>query len=365
MKKKVYLLMILGLVITILLFLQSCRSEGEPVQEAVKTPVRLAKVEFAEMAKTIRTYGRLATKEEIKLSFKINGIIRKIFVDEGRAVKKGQILARLDLSEIASQVKQARSAFEKAKRDMERVENLYREKAATLEQYQNVQTAYKVAQSQLQAAEFNLRYSEIRAPSKGRILKRLMGENELVGAGMPVFFFASTEKDWIVRVGISDSDLVRVKLGDPAKVSFDAYPDVDFQALVSEIVELADPLTGTYELELKVRSGDKRLASGFVAKVEIFPFSKKDYFIIPVEALVEADGNRAYVYALDSDLAKARRLSVKIGFLFDDKVAIESGLEKLAFVISEGAPYLSDGAEVKVIEDQKTHQEEEVKDEDL
>jgi len=351
MKKQVYFLVILGFISSILL--PSCRSNGEQTPETIKTPVMLTEVESLKMARPIHTYGRLATKEEIKLSFKINGIIQRILVDEGQTVRKGQFLARLDLAEIEAQVKQARSAFEKADRDLKRVENLYQEKAATLEQYQNVQTAYQVAQSQLNAAEFNLRHAKIHAPANGRILKRLMEENELVGAGMPVFFFASTEEDWIVRVGISDSDLVRVKLGDPATVRLDAYPALDFQAVVSEIVESADPLTGTYELELKVDPGDKRFVSGFVAEVDIFPSSKNPYFIIPIDALVEADGNRGYVYTVDSSSMTARRLPVKIGFLFEDKVAVESGLESVSSVVSQGAPYLSDGAAVKFIEDMR------------
>ncbi len=349
MKKQVYFLVILGLVSAI--FLPGCRSNGEQTQETLRTPVMLTEVESSEMARPIHTYGRLATKEEIKLSFKINGIIQRILVDEGQTVKKGQLLARLDLSEIDAQVKQARSAFEKAERDMKRVENLYQEKAVTLEQYQNVQTAYQVAQSQLKAAEFNLRHAKIHAPGNGRILKRLMEENELAGAGRPVFFFASTEEDWIVRVGISDSDLVRVKLGDSATVKLDAYPTLDFQAVVSEIVESADPLTGTYELELKINSGEKRLVSGFVAEVDIFPSSTNPYFIIPIDALVEADGNMGYVYTVDPNSMTARRLSVRIGFLFEDKVAVESGLESIASVVSKGAPYLSDGAAVKIVED--------------
>lgn len=351
MKKQAYFIVILGIIS--LIFIQSCRSNEEQIKETVKTPVLLTEVEYSKIARPIHTYGRLVTKEEIKLSFKINGIIQSIFVDEGQGVKKGQLLARLNLSEINSQVDQARSAFEKAKRDKDRIENLYKEKAATLEQYQNVQTAFQISRSQLNVAEFNLRYSEIRAPSKGRILKRLMEETELVGAGMPILFFASTEKDWIVRVGISDSDLVRVKLGDPAAISFDAYPRTKFRATVSEIVESADPMTGTYELELNINSESKRLVSGFVGEVDIFPAFKKPYFIIPISALVEASGKQGYIYTVDSGSTTARRLPVKIGFLFEDKVAIESGLENISSVVSEGAPYLSDGAEVNIIEDKE------------
>ena len=151
--------------VLVLILSTSCRSPEEDIQKDLRISVLLAPVEQRELAEPLRTFGRLAAPREIKLSFKIGGIIEEILVSEGQRVQKGQVLARLNLSEIGSQVQQARSVFDKAQRDFKRVDNLYQEKAATLEQHQNVQTALQVAQAQLDMAEFNLRYAEIRAPS--------------------------------------------------------------------------------------------------------------------------------------------------------------------------------------------------------
>ena len=335
----------------------NCRQEEAQPKKAEVVYVKTALVEQKEMSQSIHTHGRISSKKEIKLSFKINGIIRTIYVDEGEAVKKGQLLARLDLSEIESQVQQARSAFEKVQRDLKRAENLHKDKAVTLEQLQNMRTAHKMAESQLKAAEFNLRYAEIHAPTKGRILRRLMEENEMVSAGMPIFFFASTERDWIVRTGVSDRDLVRLRLNDPAVLQFDAYPGETFQAHVSEIAESSDPLTGTYEIELKVDAMDKKLVSGFVAQVDISPSSKEMYATIPIEAMVEADGRQGFVYTVDMSRNRAIRIPIRIGFLFEDKVAVTSGLENIKYVVTEGAPYLIEGTQVKIVESDEGFQE--------
>jgi RND family efflux transporter MFP subunit len=326
-----------------------CRKEEEQLQRAEVVYVKTAPVEQKEMSQNIHTHGRVSSKKEIKLSFKINGIIRNIYVDEGEAVKKGQLLARLDLSEIESQVEQARSAFEKVGRDLKRAEDLHKDKAVTLEQLQNIQTAHQVAKSQLEVAEFNLRYAEIHAPANGRILRRLMEENEMVSAGMPIFFFASTDRDWIVRAGVSDRDLVRLRLNDSAVLQFDAYPGQTFHARVSEIAESSDPMTGTYEVELKVDAMDKKLVSGFVAQVDISPSTKEMYSIIPIEAMAEADGRQGFVYTVDTSTNRARRIPMTIGFLFEDNVAVASGLEDISFVVTEGAPYLVEGTQVKIV----------------
>jgi RND family efflux transporter MFP subunit len=347
MKTKIYLSILLAFVL--LLAGINCRKKEEQPQRTEVIYVRTSPVEQKEMSQNVRTHGRISSKEEIKLSFKINGIIRNIYVDEGESVKKGQLLAQLDLSEIESQVEQARSSLEKLQRDLKRAEDLHKDKAVTLEQLQNIQTAHQLAQSQLEVAEFNLRYAKIHAPSRGRILRRLMEENEMVSAGMPIFFFASTERDWIVRGGVSDRDLVRLRLNDPAVLEFDAYPGETFEAYVSEVAELSDPMTGTYEVELKVNARDKKLVSGFVAKVDISPSQKEMYSIIPIEALVEADGRQGFVFTVDESTNQAKKIPMTIGFLFDDKVAVSSGLADIPFVVTEGAPYLIEGTRVEIV----------------
>ncbi len=331
-------------------FLVFC-SRDKQAPQVKKIPVTLAKVEKREISRPLHIYGRLAANKEVKLSFKTGGIIREIYVEESQRVEADRLLAGLDLQEIESGVSMARSGFDKAKRDLERVKNLYDDRAATLEQYQDVQTAFQAAQAQLGAAEFNLRFSEIRAPFAGRILKRLAEENELVGPGMPVFLFgsaAASGSEWVVRAGVSDQDLVRLRPGDTAAISFDAFPGIKFNGSISKIAEAPDPLTGTYEIESTLRGVEKKLVSGLIARVDIFPGDKSSYFIIPVESLVDADGDEGRVFAVDGQSGTARRITVRVGFLFEDKIAVLSGLEGVDQVVVEGASYLVDGSAVEV-----------------
>jgi membrane fusion protein, multidrug efflux system len=314
-----------------------------------KIAVKTAPVLTKEISLPIHSSGKLASKTEMKLSFKIGGIIEDIFVDEGQKVNKGQLLAKLDQSEISAKVTQARSGFAKAIRDLERVKKLYADSVATLEQLQDVTTAFEITQSNIKVAEFNLRHSAIYAPQDGKILKRLSEKNELIGAGMPLFFFGSSGTDWIIRTGVTDRDIIRLQLGDSASVSFDAYPDKNFPARVSEIAEAADPRTGTYEIELVVASATQKLVSGFVAHAKIFPWDNKRYAIIPIEALVEGDGNKGFVFTLAHNSSGVKKIPVKIAFLIKDKVAVKSGLENVNEVVTEGAAYLGEGSIVEVL----------------
>ena len=343
--------LIVALVVPLILFSMKCKngSQSEQVKYEEKVRVKMVKVEQKEFSLPIHTSGKLSSKTETKLSFKIGGIIESILVDEGQRVQKGQLLARLNLSEINAQVNQARSGFEKAKRDLERIKKLYADAAATLEQVQDATTGLEIANSNLNVAEFNLRHAMIYAPSDGKILKRFVEVNELAAAGIPIFIFGTTSRDWIVRVGVSDRDVVRLRLTDPAFVLFDAYPKTTFQAHITEIAEAADIMSGTFEVELKVNEGTYKLVSGFVAKVDIIPFNKQQTFVIPIEALMEGDGVSGFVYTLDVSKERVKKIPVKISSIFEKNIMVESGLEKVSEVITDGAPYLRDGSVVEVV----------------
>jgi RND family efflux transporter MFP subunit len=312
------------------------------------TPVRTQRVAEKEVAIPVRATGTLASKTELRLSFKTGGIVEKITVDEGRRVREGQLLAQLDLSEIEARLIQARAGLEKAERDLARVEKLYNKEVASLAELQNSRTARDIASSQAAVAEFNVKHSSIFAPADGTILKRFVEEGELLGGGTPVFMFASGERDWVIRVGIPDRDIIRLQLGDPATVSFDAYPGRMYSAWVSEVAESVNPVSGTYEVELKIEPGEGRLISGFIGKATIIPRRKTEYVVIPVEALVDGDGLDGYVFRLDEGRNRTKKTRIRIGHIFDEEIAVSSGLKTGEEIVIRGAEYLADGMPVTV-----------------
>ncbi len=341
-KKTLPILLIIGLLVVAI----QC-GDTEQVDTPKKViPVTVADVHSEHVSIPIYGSGMLYAKKQIRLSFKTGGIIQTLAVKEGQNVKKGQVLAQLDLDEIQAQVQQAQSAFEKAQRDLERIDNLFADSVVTLEQKQNVTTQLQVAESNLRIAKFNLEYSTIKAPSDGRIFKRFVEENELVGPGTPVFYFGSGREEWLIRVGVADRDIINVQLGDPAVVNFDAYPGIEFPASVTGVAQAADPRTGTFEIEIQLDARGRRLSAGFVGSVSISPQKSERYTLIPVSALVDARGADAAVYTVVK--TKAEKKSVTIGAMVDDRVIIQSGLEGVDKIITAGAAYVRSGDTVQV-----------------
>ena len=243
---------------------------------------------------------------------------------------------------------QAENAYEKALRDHTRASNLYRDSVATLEQLQNAETAMNLAKSTLDIARFNLVHSKITAPDNGIILKQLAKTNELIASGYPVFLFGTSGKSWKVKAGIPDREIVKIRPGDSASVTVDAYPGTEFPGRIDLLGEMANPMTGTYEVEILLNETRNRMASGFVASVKIFPRIQKSLLIVPVGAIIEADGNRAYVFVLNGTVT-VKKIPVEINALTDSGTAIKGLPGGINQIVWEGAAYLRDGDTVEVV----------------
>lgn len=311
-------------------------------------PVRTAAVQQKTIALPIHASGILTSSAEQRLSFKIGGIIRKIYVDEGDVVRSGQLLAVMDKTEIDAQVAQAQQGLTKAERDLGRVEGLYRDSSATLELLENATTGRDFAKETARIAKFNQQYAEIRATRSGKIIKKLINEGEITGPGLPALVLFETGKnDWVVKINVSDRDWARLSLGMPARVTMDAYEDTVFNGKVSDVAPAADPASGLYPIEIRIQPQGKRFAPGLFAEVDITPSQSRPYVMVPVEAIVEGDGQAAFVFALQTDGISVKKMPVRVAFIEGNQAIITSGLEGVTEVVTSGAPYLSEKKKVR------------------
>lgn len=349
MKTTHYLVAILPAV-----FLWACGTKADekpassPAEETV-VPVRLTKTDVVVRAEPVVASGLVSSAEEARLSFKIGGIVNKLYVDEGQFVRKGQLLATLDLTEINAQVAQAQLGVEKSERDLNRVKAMYADTAATLEQMQNATTGSNVARQSLTIAQFNRNFAQIRATIDGTVTRKLMNEGELAGPGSPVFMISGNrQNDWIVRVGVSDKDWARLKIGNRATIALDAYPNQTFSGTVQELAQAADPMNKLYEVEVRLQPAGVKLAPGLFAKVTLQPGQSRSYSIVPVEAIVEGNGKDGFVYTLAADRKHVQKIPVQIGFIDGANVLLTNGLSANSEVVTAGSAYLTENSTVQV-----------------
>lgn len=348
---------IVSLALTVTLWACGSKAEQSPTNdkadEAV-VPVKLTPVQTVVRAEPVVASGLVSSAREARLSFKIGGIINQMFVEEGQTVRKGQLLATLDLTEINAQVSQAQLANEKAERDLNRVKSMYADTAATLEQLQNATTGTNVAKQNLTIAQFNRSYAQIRSTVDGTVTRKMANAGEMTSPGATVYQISSNRpNDWVVRVGVSDKDWARLRLGNRASVALDAYPDQTFNGTITELAQAADPVNKLYEVEVRINPGAAKLAPGLFAKVTLVPAQSRSYAVVPIEAIVEGNGKEGFVFVLADDKQNGgsfhvRKLPVQIGFLDNDKVLLTNGLSDSQKVITAGSAYLTEESSVVV-----------------
>ncbi len=272
-----------------------------------------------------------------------------ILVKEGEGVRKGQLLATLNLTEMNSYVEQADLAFEKASRDYDRAKSLQKDSVTTVEQMQNAKTALDLAAQQLNTVKFNLKYSEIRAVNDGYILKKFANTGQVVGPGTPVFQTNGAGKtSWILKVGVSDKQWAQIKLNDKAIITTDAMPVGELNAVVSAKSEGADPATGSFTIELKLIDNKAiDLADGLFGKATIYPSQKTGTWSIPYTSLLDGNANTGYVFVTE-DNKTARKIPVSVAEIDKDSVLINGGLENTQNIIVAGSAYLSDSSPIIV-----------------
>ncbi len=346
--KNSYLLMLA--VPFFLVFFSNCKSLPDD-KEKEYLNVTTSTIGKEIMAFPIHTCGRLSSKEEIRLSFKTGGIIKKIYVEEGENVKKGEKLAALNLEEIEAKVNAAKAALDKAKRDYRRADTLYRDSVATLEQYQNAKTALKVAKSDYEVAQFNLEHSIIKAPSSGTILKKMAEEEEITAAGYPVFLFGTTDNAWVVKTSVTDKSIVKISIGDTAQIRCDAYPEHVFNGYVSKSGSYADPYTGTYEVVLNVNDNDIKLVSGFIASVDIYPSVKDTFSVFSLKAITGLAKKTGYVYFLEGN--KPVKQLIEFSEIRNEKVYSRKRFPRNTKYIVSGMDYIHSKNDSVVINNEK------------
>ncbi len=316
------------------------RAEPAPV------PVEVTAAHWQDYARPIRLSGVLENKSEQNLAFKIAGLVHRVAVDEGQWVSEGQLLAALDLEEIDAQVAKAESVLANAERNLQRFRSLQDLNALSIDQLQQAETQVDVARSDLTVARFNQRHAVIRAPADGRVLKRFVERNEMVANGRPAFLFAARKSGWVLRAGVTDRDIVRLSMNDPASVTFDAWPGRTFSAEITELAGRADA-SQTFEIELRIAAQEKTpLLAGFVGHAVITPAAAEQVVRLPVSAMVRAwplaDGSSEVEIFVVSEQQRAQRRRVSVRHLDHDALIVRSGLEEGERVVTTGASYLSD-----------------------
>jgi len=321
-------------------------ASGPEEQRAL--PVAVSAVRSELLQRTTRVPGTLKARSELDLSFKVSGVIKRVAVEEGARVRRGQLLAVVDPTELAAGAAQASQALLKAERDVGRARSLHASGGVPRNTLDDAETALAIAREGSVSASFNLRHSELRAPDDGIIDTRTLEVGEVVAAARPVMHFRALGSAE-VHVQLVDHEALAMAVGNPALVTLDARPHEPLKAKVTRVASTATPGTGTFAVELALDDVAARaLPSGLSVKVT---FARSEPALsVPLMALVDGDGEHAAVFVLKD--GHALRSKVRVDYLEGERAALLQGPAAGTMVVAAGAGELRDGALVRVVGEQ-------------
>ncbi len=317
---------------------------GGPPGQTAAVPVEVAPVQRRDISSYIETNGTLEAENEVDIVARVAAPIIELSTEEGRAVRRGQVLARLEADEIRARLEISRVALNEAELSLQRARELNEQKLISTEEFEQALNRSDTAKAELEGTQIQIDYTVVEAPFDGLIVARYVDYAQQVAVNTPLFRISDFDP-LLCPIQVPERELPKLALGQTAYVQVEAWSDERFEAKVLRISPIVDAATGTIKVTLEVRSQGK-LRPGMFARAFLRTDSREGALVIPRTALsLESIGDTVYV----ADAGSAQRREVELGFQEGDFVEIVTGLAENEQVVVIGQDGLSDGTPVQVL----------------
>lgn len=344
-----------------------------------KVSFETAKVEKQNISTSITATGTIEPVTSVTVGTQVSGIVSKLYVDYNSVVKKGQIIAELDKTNLISELNTAKANLSSAQSTLNyelanynRYKTLYDKGLVSADEYENAKLSYDKARQSVstsresvQKAQTNLGYATITSPIDGVVLSKAVEEGQTVAASFntpELFTIAKDLTDMRVIANIDEADIGGVKEGQRVSFTVDAFPDDSFEGEVTQVRQQATTESNvvTYEVVISARNNDLKLKPGLTANVTIYTLEKNGVMAVPSKALrftpnevlltkgqhiEDCEGDHK-VWTMEGNTFKAHKVEVGTtnGVLTEITGGIKEGTEVLVdFTISGGASEMPGG----------------------
>ena len=327
----------------------SCHGPADnTTEEAVnRIRVRTADYEKQDFELTERFSGEVKPQKQVNLSFNIPGKIDRLYFDEGDNVKKGQLLAQLEQQDYKTVRDQSLAHWEKAKRDLERSQRLWKEDSIQEQIVQDAETAFKASLAVLEAADLNLEHCLMLAPFSGHVAFRFGEEREMAAPGQVVFTLMDLSSV-LVEMGVPERSVGRLREGQKANLVIQSLQEEPIEGRVSHVAVSAFPDSRLFKVEIEISNPKLNLKPGMTASVGIITDTISDAFVFSIDASVLRKGDRV-IFLLDGE--KAAMVVLKDYLISGEDLIIRDPLPEAGLIITDGQDVLFDGMLVTVIKD--------------
>jgi len=311
---------------------------ADPAVAVATVPVRRQPVE-----RTFTAVGALEPVARVLVAAQEEGVVTAVYVREGDRVAAGALVVELDDREIGAELAEARANLDEASANLGRVQSLHASGLAAAQELDTAEARQRVSAARVDALLTRRSFTRITAPVDGVVTSRRVEVGDLASPRAPLLELASG-RGLLLRVPVSELEVVRLHTGDEAEVTVDALPELVLESRIQRIFPAADSVSRQVTVELKVDTAPPEVRYGFLARAHLVLESLPDALVVPETALQRGAEGGAFVWVVDGETAHMRGVSV--GHRFDDLAVVSAGVAEGEQVVVEGVARLSDGAAV-------------------
>jgi RND family efflux transporter MFP subunit len=341
----------LGLVLAALVFgIYSCNNAKSDAQNsaaaAISTSysVSVVKAIKKDVTDSFSQVGTIVAYNDVAVVSETSGRVIKVSAEVGDYKPVGAVLVEVDSELREAAYKAASVSYEKAKKDLERYEALYKEGSISDSQIEQARWSFQSSESQYIVARRQLSDTKITTPISGIVTARYVNIGSMV-MGAPQATQIANVVDISrlkVKVNVAEKDVIRLNVGEKVEVTTDVFPNTVFLGSIFSISSKGDD-GHTYPVEVVLKNSKYQLKAGMFGRVLFTPKSSGNLIVIPRESIVGSVKN-ATLYVVNNNIAKVR--SVTVGKETGTNVEILSGLQEGEQVVVNGQNNLSDNASV-------------------
>lgn len=297
----------------------------------------------------VEIQGDVETDKNIIIYPEFSGILSRIYIKEGEAVRKGQILAKIDDGGLSSQLAQSVTQLALAKTTFERQGRLWDQKIGSEIQFLEAKTNFDAMKNSVNQLRAQLAKTTIKAPFSGTIDKVFSDQGEVVSPGANQLFRLVNLDDMYIVADVPENYLGKVKKGSDVKVNLTSIGK-EFEGKVEKVSNYINPNNRSFEIRVSVPNSNGEVKPNLIATVKLNDYTATNAIVIPQNILQEnSKGEKiAYVFkSKDGNKGVAQKTLVETGLSYDNKIEIIKGLESGQTIVVEGSRTIRDGQEVK------------------
>lgn len=313
-----------------------------------RKPVTTAPVQRTDFEHYVEIQASVAADDYINVTSEVAGRILNLTVEEGDNVRKGQLIAKLDLEQLDKQKAELEKSLELAQTVYERQKRLWDQNIGSEIQFLEAENSKERLEKSLETLEFQMTKSEVVAPVSGVVEEVFLHGGELASPGMPIVQLLNPLRLKAVA-DVPESYLRAVKRGEKVKIAFPAL-DEEQMATITLIGRTIDPSNRTFDVEARISATSALIKPNLLATMFIKDKQEEDVVTIPLSMVQQEVGGKDFVYILDNGKAGAfaKKVYVKTGDAYDGQIVIKSGLKGGETLIMEGARGLANNEPVDV-----------------